>query len=87
MTLLLSLCLDPWDLRLIQLLDHLFLLLIIIFLNNFSVWVSRTPTPRTKLSIDVPVDRIPDIKLRLENDYERISLSFLMYFMRSRSTS
>ena len=36
------------------------------FLNNFSVWVSPTPTPRTKLSIDVPVNRIPDIKLRLD---------------------
>ena len=31
------------------------------FINNFLVWVSPTPTPRTKKSIDVPIDRIPDI--------------------------
>ena len=36
------------------------------FVNNFSVWVSPTPTLRTKKSIDVPVDRIPDTKLRLD---------------------
>ena len=35
-------------------------------IKKFSVWVSPTPTPRTKISIDVPVDRIPDIKSRLE---------------------
>ena len=36
------------------------------FTNNFSAWVSPTPTPRTKISIDVPVDCIPDIKSMLE---------------------
>ena len=36
------------------------------FIIKFSVWVSPTPTPRTKISIDVPVDRIPGIKSRLE---------------------
>ena len=36
------------------------------FLIRFSVWVSPNPTPRTKISFDVPVDRIPDIKSRLE---------------------
>ena len=36
------------------------------FINYFSVWVSPTPTPRTKVSIDVPVDRIPDIKPTLD---------------------
>ena len=36
------------------------------FIIKFSVWVSPTPTPRTKTSIDVPVDRIPGIKSRLE---------------------
>ena len=36
------------------------------FIIRFSVWVSPTPTPRTKISIGVPVDRIPGIKSRLE---------------------
>ena len=36
------------------------------FNNNFSVWVSPTPTPQTKISIDVPVDRMPEINLRLD---------------------
>ena len=36
------------------------------FIIKFSVWVSLTPTPRTKISIGVPVDRIPDIKSMLE---------------------
>ena len=36
------------------------------FIIKFSVWVSLTPTPRTKISIDVPVDRIPGIKSKLE---------------------
>ena len=36
------------------------------FTNNVSMWVSRTPTPRKKKFIDVPVDRIPDIQSRLE---------------------
>ena len=36
------------------------------FINNFSVWVSPTPTPRKKLSIYVPVDCIPVNKSRLE---------------------
>ena len=40
--------------------------IVIFFINNFSVWVSSTPTPRTKISIDVPVDRIPDIKSKLD---------------------
>ena len=43
-----------------MLLSFLFLLLFSIFLlSSFSVWVSPTPTPRTKISIGVPVDRIP----------------------------
>ena len=97
MTLLLSLYLVSLDLRLTQLPDHLFLLLLFIFfINNFSVWVSPTPTPRTKISLDVPVDRIPDIKLRLDAEIincpswaaqEGLSMSFFMYFMLSRSTS
>ena len=66
------------------------------FVNNFSVWVSQTPTPRTKISIDVPVDRIRDIKSRLDAflsncpswaAQERSSLSVFMYFMFSRSIS
>ena len=36
------------------------------FIIKFSVWVSPTPTPLTKISIDVPVDRIPGIKSRLK---------------------
>ena len=36
------------------------------FIINFLVWVSPTPTPRTKIPIDVPVDRIPGINSRLE---------------------
>ena len=36
------------------------------YIIKFSVWVSPTPTPRTKISIDVCVDRIPVIKSRLE---------------------
>ena len=35
-------------------------------INNFSVWVRPTPTPRTKMSIDVPVDHIPETKSRLD---------------------
>ena len=61
------------------------------FINKFSVWVSPTPTPRTKISIDVPVDRIPDIKLRLGAGLsncpswaaqERSHLSVFMYLFR-----
>ena len=36
------------------------------FINNFLVWISPTPTPRTKISIEVPVDRIMYIKSRLD---------------------
>ena len=36
------------------------------FINNFSVWVSPNHIPRTEISIDVTVDRIPDIKSRLD---------------------
>ena len=66
------------------------------FIIKFSVWVSPTPTPRTKISIDVPVDRIPGYKSRLEAGMgsrpswaaqEGSSRSVLMYFMLSRSTS
>ena len=66
------------------------------FITKFSVWVSPTPTHRTKTSIDVPVDRIPGIKSRLEAGMssrpswaaqEGSSRSVLMYFMLSRSTS
>ena len=83
--------------RLFLLLNLLFLLLFSIFLFiRFSVWVSPTPTLRTKLSFDVPVDRIPDIKSRLEAGMssclswaaqEGSSRSVLMYFALSRSTS
>ena len=61
-----------------------------------SVWVSPTLTPRTKISIDVPVDRIPGIKSRLEAGMssrpswaaqEGSSRLVLMYFMLARSTS
>ena len=60
----------------------------------FSVWVSPTPTPRTEIQIDVPVDRIEEIKSRLDagmsscsfwQAQEGSSLSVLMYFMLSRS--
>ena len=66
------------------------------FIYKFSVWVSPTPTPRTKISIGVPVDRIPGIKSRLEAGMrscpswaaqEGSSRSVLMYFALSRSTS
>ena len=66
------------------------------FINTFSVWVSPTPTPRTKISIDVPVDRIPGIKSRLQAGMssrpswaaqEGSSRSVSMYFMLSRFTS
>ena len=66
------------------------------FIIKFSVWVSPTPTHRTKISIDVPVDRIPGIKSRLEAGMssrpswaaqEGSSRSVFMYFMLSRSTS
>ena len=59
------------------------------FIIKFSVWVSPTPTPRTKISIDVPVDRIPGIKSRLEAGMsnrpswaaqKRSSPSVFMYF-------
>ena len=43
-----------------------FLAIFNFFMNNFSVWISPTSTPQTKISIDVPVDRIPGIKLRLD---------------------
>ena len=65
------------------------------FIIKFSVWVSPTLTPRTKISIDVPVERIPDIKSRLEAGMssshswaaqEGSSRSVLMYFMLSRFT-
>ena len=66
------------------------------FINNFSVWVRPTPNFRTKISIDFPVDRIADIKSRLEAGMsncpswaaqEGSSLSVFMYFMLLRSTS
>ena len=66
------------------------------YINNFSVWVSPTPTLRTKISVDVPVDCVPDIKSRLHAGMsncpswaaqERSSLSFFIYSMLSRSTS
>ena len=66
------------------------------FITKFSLWVNPTPTPRTKISIDVPVDRIPGIKSRFEAGMssrpswaaqEGSSRSILMYFMLSRSTS
>ena len=65
------------------------------FYQVFSVGKSY-PTPRTKISIDVPVDRIPGIKSRLEAGFssrpswaaqEGSSRSVLMYFMLPRSTS
>ena len=43
-----------------------YLAILSFFMIKFSVWVSPTPTPRTKISIDVPVDRTPGIKSRLE---------------------
>ena len=66
------------------------------FIIKFSVWVSPTPTTGTKISIDVPVDRIPGIKSGLEAGMssrpswaaqEGSSRSVFMYFMLSRSTS
>ena len=66
------------------------------FINQFSVWVSPTPTPSFKKSIDVPVDRILEIKSRLEAGMsscpswaaqEGSSLSVFVNFMLSRSTS
>ena len=66
------------------------------FINKFSVWVSSTPHSSDKKSIDFPVDRVPDIKSRLEAGMgncpswaaqEGSSFSFFMYFMLSRSTS
>ena len=57
------------------------------FNNHFSVWISPTATLRTKISIDVPVDRIPEINLRLDAGMincptwaaqEGLSLSFLL---------
>ena len=71
-------------------------LAILNFFIKFSVWVSPTPTHRTKISIDVPVDRIPGIKSRLEAGMssrpswaaqEGSSRSVFMYFMLSRSSS
>ena len=32
------------------------------FINNFLVWVSPTPTPRTETYIDIHFTRIPDFK-------------------------
>ena len=70
--------------------------ILIFFINKFSVRVSPTPTPRTKISIDVPVDRIPDIKSRLEDGMssrpywaaqEGSSRSIFLYFVLSLSTS
>ena len=46
--------------------SHVSLVILNFFIIKLSVWVSPTPTPRTKISFDVPVDRIPDIKSRLE---------------------
>ena len=66
------------------------------FIIKFSVWASPTPTPRTKISIDVPVDRYAGIKSRLEAGMssrpswaavEGSSRSVLMYFIIPRSTS
>ena len=36
------------------------------FIIRFLVWVSPTPTPRTKISIDVPVDRLKSRRSRLD---------------------
>ena len=66
------------------------------FMINFLLRVSPTPTLRAKISIDVPVDRKPDIKSRLDAGMnncsfgaaqEGSSLSVFMYFMLSRSIS
>ena len=66
------------------------------FINKFSVWVSPTPTHRTKISIDVAVDRTPGFKSRLEAGMssrpswaaqEGSSRSVFLFFMLSRSTS
>ena len=63
--------------------------------HKFSVWISPTPSPRKKISIDVPVDRIPGIKLRLEAGMsshpswaaqQGSSRSVFLYFIFSRST-
>ena len=71
-------------------------LAILNFFIKFSLWVITNPTPRTKQSIDVPVDRITGIKPRLEAvmssrlswpTQEGSSRSVFMYFMLSRSTS
>ena len=35
-------------------------------IRRFLVWMSPTPTPRTKISIDVPVDRLEVSRSRLE---------------------
>ena len=76
--------------------SHVSLAILNFFINKFSVWVCPTPTPRTKISIDVPVDRTPDIKSRLEAGMsnrptwavqEGSSRSVFVYFMFSRSTS
>ena len=37
-------------------------------INKFLVRVSPTPTPRTKISIDDPVDRIPDVEVGSRNE-------------------
>ena len=66
------------------------------FNNKFSVWVSSTPHSSDKISLDVPVDRVADIKSRLEAGMgncpswatqEGSYFSFFMYFMLSRSSS
>ena len=66
------------------------------FINIFSVWVTTIPTQRKKYPPTSPVNRTPDIKLRLDagmnNDpssaaQERSCLSFNMYFVLSRCTS
>ena len=62
----------------------------------FSVGKSYPHSPDKKKSIESPVDCIPEIKLRLDAGmikclswaaHEGLSLSFLTYFMLSRSTS
>ena len=62
----------------------------IFFVNIFSLWVSPTFIPPTQVSIEAPVDRIPDIQLRLDAGMsnfpswaalEGSSLSIFMYFM------
>ena len=74
----------------VSLADYNFLMI------RFSVWVSPTPTPRTKISIDVPVDRPKSSRSRLDCGTRRglsgatqldSVLSWLTYLMPSLSTS